>query len=119
MTKSHSKPSRGGPRSAGGAGGGRGGARGRGRFGPRRRVCRVCENNHVLDYKRYQDLRPFINRLGKVLPRRATRLCAKHQRSMALQVRRARYMGLLAFSAEPEGMNQQRRGGRGGGRGRR
>lgn len=113
MTKSHSKPSRGGPR----GGRGRGGSRGR-RFGPRRRVCRVCENNHVLDYKKYQDLRPFINRLGKVLPRRATRLCAKHQRAMALQVRRARYMGLLAYASEPEGMNQQRRG-RGGGRGRR
>lgn len=82
------------------------------RFGGRRRVCRICENKNELDYKRFQELRPFINRLGKVLPRRATRLCAKHQRKMALQVRRARYMGLLVYSAEPEaiGDRDRRRG---------
>ena len=72
------------------------------RFGPVRRVCRLCENKVVLDYKSFQDLKPFVNRLGKILPRRASRLCAKHQRSMALQVRRARYVGLLPYVAEPE-----------------
>jgi len=96
MMKSHSRSSR--PR----------GRSGRPRkFGPRRRVCRVCENNHALDYKRYQELKPFVNRLGKILPRRATRLCAKHQRAMALQVRRARYIGLLPFSAEPESQSER------------
>jgi small subunit ribosomal protein S18 len=75
----------------------------------------VCENGVVLDYKRYQDLKSFVNRLGKILPRRATRLCAKHQRHLALEVRRARYMGLLAFAAEPEAMGERDRR-RGGGR---
>lgn len=84
------------------------------RGGPRRRVCRVCESGNELDYKRYQELKPFVNRLGKILPRRATRLCAKHQRRAALQVRRARYIGLMPFSAEPESANDRdrRRGGR-------
>lgn len=89
------------------------------RRGGRKRICRVCENKSELDYKRYQELKPFINRLGKILPRRATRLCAKHQRNAALQVRRARYMSLLPYTAEPESSNdrdKRRRGGRRGGR---
>lgn len=90
------------------------------RFGPRRRFCRICENKSELDYKRYQELRSFINRLGKILPRRATRLCAKHQRQVALQIRRARYMSLLVYTAEPEStQDRDRRRGRGGGRRRR
>ena len=91
----------------------------RGRRAGGRRVCRVRPSKSTLDYKRYQELRPFINRLGKILPRRATRLCAKHQRHAALQVRRARYMGLLPYTAEPESSNdrdKRRRGGRRGGR---
>ncbi len=100
-TRSHSRPR--GPR----------------RFGPRkRRVCRVCEHQIELSYKRPNDLKAFVNRLGKILPRRSTRLCAKHQRAMALEVRRARHMALMPFVMEPESTQDGRGGGgrRGGGR---
>ncbi|MBR4351120.1 MAG: 30S ribosomal protein S18 [Bacilli bacterium] len=68
-------------------------------FKPRRRkkVCAMCEG-HVLDYKNAEDLKKYINEKGKILPRRVTGTCAKHQREVAKQIKRARMIALLPFT---------------------
>ena len=77
-------------------------------FTKRRRKCRVCERKVTLDYKKPQELKPFMNRLGKILPKRATRLCAKHQRQVALEINRARNLALLPYVGEREPMKMRR-----------
>jgi small subunit ribosomal protein S18 len=77
-------------------------------FTKRRRKCRVCENKTALDYKKPQELKQFMNRLGKILPKRATRLCAKHQRRLALEINRARKLALLPYVGEREPMKLRR-----------
>jgi small subunit ribosomal protein S18 len=62
----------------------------------------------VLDYKRPAELKQFMNRLGKILPRRATRLCAKHQRQLGVQINRARKIALLPYVGEREPMKMRR-----------
>jgi len=54
-----------------------------------------------LNYKRPDELKQFMNRLGKILPRRATRLCAKHQRHLAREINRARKLALLPYTTGP------------------
>ena len=60
--------------------------------------CRFCENKitHV-DYKDDRVLERFISDRGKILPRRATRACARHQRQIAVAIKRARYLALLPY----------------------
>lgn len=77
-------------------------------FYRRRRKCKACENKLVLDYKRPAELKQFMNRLGKILPRRATRLCAKHQRQLGVQINRARKIALLPYVGEREPMKLRR-----------
>jgi small subunit ribosomal protein S18 len=77
-------------------------------FTKRRRKCRVCERKATLDYKKPQELKQFMNRLGKILPKRATRLCAKHQRKLALEINRARKLALLPYVGEREPMKMRR-----------
>jgi len=77
-------------------------------FTKRRRKCRVCERNMTLDYKKPEELKQFMNRLGKILPKRATRLCAKHQRHLALEINRARKLALLPYVGEREPMKLRR-----------
>jgi len=79
-------------------------------FTKRRKKCRVCERNLTLDYKRPEELKQYMNRLGKILPKRATHLCAKHQRRLALQINRARKLALLPYVGEREAIKV--RGGR-------
>lgn len=62
--------------------------------------CKLCEHDVVLTYKQPDELKRFMNKLGKILPRRASRLCAKHQRQLARQVKRARKMALLPYEVE-------------------
>ena len=72
-------------------------ASGRGGFN-RRRMCRFCgDEPEVLDYKNPQMLRNYITERGKLLPRRISGSCAKHQRALALAVRRARMIALVPF----------------------
>ena len=68
-------------------------------FKPRRRkkVCNLCAG-HDLDYKNAEDLRKYISENGKILPRRVTGTCAKHQREVAIEVKRARMMAVLPFT---------------------
>ncbi len=66
----------------------------------RRRMCRFCpaDTEDVLDYKDPQTLKFFITERGKILPRRISGNCAKHQRALALAVRRARMIALVPFT---------------------
>ena len=69
------------------------------KFKKRKKVCPLCKDkNLVLDYKNPDQLRKFINEKGKILPRRATGTCAKHQREVAIEVKRARMMAVLPFT---------------------
>ena len=63
----------------------------------RRKVCQFCAGQE-LDYKNADDLRKYINEKGKILPRRVTGTCAKHQRIVATQIKRARMMAILPFT---------------------
>ena len=73
------------------------GSRGRSKVYFRRKVCKFCTQNVPLDYKRPENLERFITARGKILPRRITGTCAKHQRELARQVKRARNLALLPF----------------------
>ena len=69
---------------------------------PRRKVCYFCANHvdHV-DYKNVDLLKAkFVSERGKILPRRVTGTCAKHQRTLTTTIKRARIMALLPFVAE-------------------
>ena len=77
-------------------------------FTKRKRKCRVCEKNLVLDYKKPEELKQYMNRLGKILPKRATRLCAKHQRQLGIEINRARKLALLPYVGEREPMKMRR-----------
>ena len=71
------------------------------RFRPRRRVCAFCaDKNKKIDYKDTQTLKRFISDRGKILPRRVTGACAKHQRKVTTAVKRARQVALLPYSAD-------------------
>jgi small subunit ribosomal protein S18 len=70
------------------------------RFRPRRKVCSFCVDKvKAIDYKDVDTLRRFVDDHGKIVPRRKTGTCAKHQRRLALAVKQARYLALLPFSA--------------------
>lgn len=77
-------------------------------FHKRKRKCRVCENQVSLDYKKPEVLKQYMNRLGKILPKRATRLCAKHQRRLGVEINRARKLALLPYVGEREAMKVRR-----------
>jgi small subunit ribosomal protein S18 len=66
----------------------------------RRRGCAFCSDDaQPIDYKDPQALRYFISERGKVVPRRISGTCAKHQRSLTLAIKRARNIALLPFTA--------------------
>jgi small subunit ribosomal protein S18 len=85
-----------------GRGRGRGRSRGKGRPRGRRakKVCIYCETKTEPDYKAHETLSRIVSERGKILPRRINGMCAKHQRRVAVSVKRARYLGLLPFVAE-------------------
>lgn len=63
----------------------------------RRKVCAFCGKDNVIDYKDAAKLRRFISERGKILPRRVTGNCAKHQRAVTLAVKRARHLAILPY----------------------
>lgn len=68
---------------------------------PRMKTCRFCEDkNERIDYKDERRLRRFITERGKIIPRRISGTCARHQRSLAHAISQARHIALLPFSAE-------------------
>ena len=71
------------------------------RYTPRRKVCPFCVSKaKVIDYKDASKLQPFISDRGKIQPRRRTGVCAKHQRTLAVAIKRARHIALLPYTPE-------------------
>ena len=66
-------------------------------FYRRKKVCQMCARKSV-DYKDVMIVSKYINEKGKILPRRMTGGCAKHQRHIANQIKVARYMALLPYT---------------------
>jgi len=76
----------------------RGRRQNRGRYIPRRKFCSLCVDKvKVIDYKEPAKLRQYISDRGKITPRRKTGTCAKHQRALALAIKRARHLALLPY----------------------
>jgi len=75
--------------------------RNNGRRGRRRKACFFDENKvEHIDYKDVDLLKKFISDRGKIMPRRTTGTCAKHQRKLTIAIKRARQVALLPFVAE-------------------
>ncbi len=71
------------------------------RFVARPKICQFCaDKNIAIDYKSYDLLRRFVTEDGRIRPRRQTGTCARHQRSLATAIKRARHIALLPFTDE-------------------
>ncbi|CAN5310994.1 MAG: 30S ribosomal protein S18 [Gemmatimonadetes bacterium] len=69
-----------------------------------RKVCPVCESGaRVLDYKDERTVSRFVTERGKILPRRISGMCARHQRQASVAIKRARYLALIPYIAGFEG----------------
>ena len=70
----------------------------RGKYIPKRRICLFCRDKvEDIDYKNPVLLRPYISDRGKIAPRRKSGACAKHQRRLALAIKKARQLALLPY----------------------
>jgi small subunit ribosomal protein S18 len=68
---------------------------------PRRKVCSFCVDKvEDIDYKDVSKLHKYVTERGKILPRRISGTCAKHQRQLTIAIKRARQVALLPFTAE-------------------
>jgi small subunit ribosomal protein S18 len=93
----------GGPGGPGGPGGGPGGPRrgGKRQYFRKKKVCRFCvEHVDFIDYKKVDMLQPFVQERGKILPRRMTGTCSRHQRWLGEAIKRARNIAMLPFATE-------------------
>src|SRR5215470_16010640 len=107
-----------GPRREGGPGGGRreggpggpgGRPRGKRQFFRKKKVCKFCvEKIDLIDYKRADILSQFVQERGKILPRRMTGVCARHQRWLGVAIKRARNIALLPFAGSAVGSTAPR-----------
>src|ERR1700691_2970427 len=107
----HSGGSHGGPRREGGAGGaGPGGPRrGKRQYFRKKKVCKFCvEKMDFIDYKRADILSQFVQERGKILPRRMTGVCSRHQRWLGEAIKRARNIALLPFAGSAAGTQAPR-----------
>jgi small subunit ribosomal protein S18 len=95
----HSGPGAGAPRSprpAAGPGGGPGGRK----FFRRKKVCKFCtEKIDAISYRDVRLLQGFVAERGKIVPRRLTGVCTRHQRRLSLAIKQSRNIALLAFAA--------------------
>ena len=67
----------------------------------KRKVCAFCsEKAETIDYKDVAKLRKYVTERGKILPRRISGACAKHQRELTAAVKRSRNIALLPFTTE-------------------
>ncbi|MBP3371164.1 MAG: 30S ribosomal protein S18 [Clostridia bacterium] len=74
---------------------------GRGMRRPRRKVCAFCvDKMDYIDYKDVNRLRRYMTERGKIMPRRMSGTCAKHQRHLAMAIKRARVMALLPYVSD-------------------
>ncbi len=71
------------------------------RYVSRPKICQFCaDKNIVIDYKAIDMLRRYVTEDGKIRPRRQTGTCARHQRSLANAIKRARHIALLPFTLD-------------------
>ena len=85
----------GGPRPAGGPGGGPGGRK----FFRRKKVCKFCtEKIDAISYRDVRLLQGFVAERGKIVPRRLSGVCTRHQRRLSLAIKQSRNIALLAFA---------------------
>ncbi|HEY1482318.1 MAG TPA: 30S ribosomal protein S18 [Candidatus Acidoferrum sp.] len=89
----------------GGPGGGPGGPRrGKRQYFRKKKVCKFCvEKMDFIDYKRADILSQFVQERGKILPRRMTGVCSRHQRWLGVAIKRARNIALLPFAGSAAG----------------
>ncbi len=67
----------------------------------RKKVCAFCVDKvSTIDYKDVAKLRRFLSERGKIVPRRVTGTCARHQRQLTTAIKRARYIALLPYVSE-------------------
>ncbi|HUN65563.1 MAG TPA: 30S ribosomal protein S18 [Bacteroidota bacterium] len=67
----------------------------------KRRVCRFCENKDIyIDYKDEKRLVRFVSEQGKIIPKRITGTCARHQRQLVQAIKRARHLALMPFVSD-------------------
>ena len=67
----------------------------------KKKVCSFCVDKVAeIDYKDIAKLRRYVSERAKILPRRISGCCAKHQRELTVSIKRARYMALLPYSAD-------------------
>lgn len=79
------------------------GGRKKRKFFHRRKVCRFCaDSSLVIDYKDAKALKYFITERGKIIPRRISGTCAKHQRALTQAIKRARTIALLPYVGKLE-----------------
>src|SRR6516162_11354006 len=100
----------GGPGGPGGGPGGPGGARrGKRQYFRKKKVCKFCvEKMDFIDYKRADILAQFVQERGKILPRRMTGVCSRHQRWLGVAIKRARNIALLPFAGSAAGTQAPR-----------
>ena len=66
----------------------------------RKKVCVFCGKDNVIDYKDVNKLKRYISERGKILPRRITGNCAKHQRALTVAIKRARHDALMPYETD-------------------
>ena len=66
----------------------------------RKKVCVFCGKDNVIDYKDTAKHKKYVSERGKILPRRITGTCAKHQRALTVAIKRARHVALMPYVAE-------------------
>jgi small subunit ribosomal protein S18 len=103
----------GGPRREGGPGGPGGGPggprRGKRQYFRKKKVCKFCvEKMDFIDYKRADILSQFVQERGKILPRRMTGVCSRHQRWLGVAIKRARNIALMPFAGSAAGTHAPR-----------
>lgn len=68
---------------------------------PRKKVCNFCVDRvDEIDYKDVEKLKKYVSDKGKILPRRVTGTCAKHQRKVTMAIQRARHIALLPYTVK-------------------
>ena len=74
----------------------------RGGIRRRKKVCVFCSDSEaaVIDYKDVNKLKRYVSERGKILPRRITGTCAKHQRALTVAIKRARHIAIMPYTVE-------------------
>src|SRR5450432_1738346 len=93
----------------GGPGGPGGRPRGKRQYFRKKKVCKFCvEKMDMIDYKRADILSQFVQVRGKILPRRMTGVCSRHQRWLGVAIKRARNIALMPFAGSAAGIQAPR-----------